>query len=517
MPITISTAPNSIVPSGTTNLVRLSADNWDDFSYKTLFSLIFYDKKGKPHNIGSVKIGFFNQPKGRTSDILPPMLPALGETFFSLGQDVEYYKNIRAMLDQESGNELLLALRDVIYLPELLAIAEKEDVFQTSLMRNVSSTVIHHQFIRVLSGHAALSEFHFAYRYPGSNKTAKIDLTFKVEPSSKPSTNIHVLIGRNGVGKTTLLNNMVDSILDSDSEEDTVGRFYTAGLYSNSRISADYFSGVVSVSFSAFDTRVPPPERRDPTLGLAYSYIGLKKVTSTDGVRRDSPKTVEDLCEDFIRSLKACLTLQAKKERWVTAIRKLESDTNFADMNLSELANLGPEASTGLATKLFRLMSSGHRVVLLSITKLVETVEEKTLVVIDEPESHLHPPLLSAFTRAISDLLINRNGVAIVATHSPVVVQEVPKSCVWILSRSRSEGRSDRPENETFGENVGVLTREIFKLEVTKSGFHEVLEQAVKEGKSFETIKDEYGNQLGFEAQAILRALILNRTPTPGA
>ncbi len=44
---------------------------------------------------------------------------------------------------------------------------------------------------------------------------------------------------------------------------------------------------------------------------------------------------------------------------------------------------------------LIKRMSSGHAIVLLTVTKLVARVEEKTLVLIDEPESHLHPPLLS--------------------------------------------------------------------------------------------------------------------------
>jgi hypothetical protein len=38
------------------------------------------------------------------------------------------------------------------------------------------------------------------------------------------------------------------------------------------------------------------------------------------------------------------------------------------------------------------------------------------------------PPLLAAMMRALSDLLVDRNGVAVVATHSPVVLQEVPAS-----------------------------------------------------------------------------------------
>lgn len=158
--------------------------------------------------------------------------------------------------------------------------------------------------------------------------------------------------------------------------------------------------------------------------------------------------------------------------------------------------------------RLFKKLSSGHAIVLLTLTKLVEFVEEKTLVLIDEPESHLHPPLLAAFTRALSELLLNRNGVAILATHSPVVLQEVPKSCVSILRRVRLTGKSEKPKSETFGENVGVLTREVFGLEVRRSGYFDLLAKDVRSGKSYNDILSDYNEQLGFEGRAILRALI---------
>ncbi|GLG84160.1 hypothetical protein [Acinetobacter calcoaceticus] len=103
----------------------------------------------------------------------------------------------------------------------------------------------------------------------------------------------------------------------------------------------------------------------------------------------------------------------------------------------------------------------------------------------------------------MSDLLTNRNGVAIIATHSPVLLQGVPKACVSIIRRIRLTSKVDRPESETFAENVGVLTREVFGLEVTKSGYHELLEQSVSNGKTYEEIESEYDNQLGFEGDAI--------------
>ena len=156
-------------------------------------------------------------------------------------------------------------------------------------------------------------------------------------------------------------------------------------------------------------------------------------------------------------------------------------------------------------------MSSGHAIVLLTITRLVETVQEKTLVLRDEPESHPHPPLLSAFIRALADLLHDQNGVAIVATHSPVVLQEIPRSCVWKLFRVRSAVSAARPKIETFAENVGMLTSEVFSLEVVRSGFHGLLEQSVNEGASFDDILNRYKKQLGLEGRAILAALIAVR------
>ncbi|WP_254911141.1 AAA family ATPase [Pseudoalteromonas sp. A601] len=156
-------------------------------------------------------------------------------------------------------------------------------------------------------------------------------------------------------------------------------------------------------------------------------------------------------------------------------------------------------------------MSSGHAIVLLTITRLVATVGQKTLILIDEPESHLHPPLLAAFIRALSELTYDKNAVAIIATHSPVVLQEVPKSCVWKVNRIGSTMETWRPRVETFGENVGVLTKEVFGLEVAMSGFYDLLAKSVATGGEYEDIVHEYRGQLGMEARALLKALIMER------
>jgi hypothetical protein len=133
-------------------------------------------------------------------------------------------------------------------------------------------------------------------------------------------------------------------------------------------------------------------------------------------------------------------------------------------------------------------------------------------VLLDEPEAHLHPPLLSAFIRALSDLLVDRNAVALIATHSPVVLQEVPRGCVWKLRRTgQSLVNVERPEIETFGENVGILTREVFGLEVSQSGFHRLLQDAVEQDLSYEEVVRKFDGALGSEARGLAQALVAVR------
>jgi predicted ATPase len=166
-------------------------------------------------------------------------------------------------------------------------------------------------------------------------------------------------------------------------------------------------------------------------------------------------KDPKALAVEFGNSVRICLQ-GARLARWQRALHVLESDPIFAEKEVASLAveAVDEEVLKTRARDLFRELSSGHKIVLLTVTRLVESVEERTLVLLDEPESHLHPPLLSAFVRALSDLLVNRNGVAIIATHSPVVLQEVPRECVWRLCRAGDSVTAERPDIETFGENV---------------------------------------------------------------
>jgi len=508
-------------PNNGVATIYLVKDAWNDYSFVTMFYMHIHDEDGILHDIGQIKIAF----KGQTTTIptyekLNERFEHLDESYFSLGQGVSFYKNIAA-IPNGFGKKALIELNDIVLIPHLIDGIRDEEVFKDSLLRNYSLTTVKGQFSRVLEGKAELTDFKFKFSRPESDVIGGTVLNFDVNVGSTPSTNIHAIIGRNGVGKTTLLNGMIEAITDRSKPY----QFIDTSTFWNERvIDEDYFSSLVSVSFSAFDPFTPPVDQPDPAKGTCYFYIGLK-----DSNNSEKHRDIAELRKDCVKALTSCFYKPEKTTRWLNAITKLGSDENFASMKLERLEFIyrdiksrksGSEQSDSTEFReqylaevdsFLSKMSSGHAIVLLTITRLVASVEEKTLVLLDEPESHLHPPLLSAFIRALGDLLHDQNGVAIIATHSPVVLQEIPKSCVWKIYRVGKNVQTSRPDIETFGENVGLLTSEVFSLEVERSGFHSMLDNSVKSGRSYEEILKDYDNQLGFEGRAILKVLITKR------
>jgi predicted ATPase len=498
-------------PTANHPCVVLMEDEWDDwFEFSTMYTLYVFEDNGVRHEIGSVKIGQFGMKEKQRRPEIPPEFEALDDRFFSLGQDDSYYARLNELVP-DLRDEILQALRDLAFSDALLfEAAQKERVTDSSLLRSVSRGTVRDQFRRIALGGARLCQYKFAYTSVATGKTKRLGahFSFEVQPDSQPPTNIHVIIGRNGVGKTHLFNAMSKALTFQKEDGVDNGHFD----FPDEKPGEGIFANLVSVTFSAFDPFEPISHSQSRKGPVEYSYIGLKRISKAGDEKSLQPKSPQMLSREFTESAKLC-RLGTRAGRWARALRMLESDPIFKDAGVATLApseEMNPSAGSS-TSDVFSHLSSGHKIVLLTITRLVETVAERTLVLIDEPEAHLHPPLLSAFIRALSDLLINRNGVAIVATHSPVILQEVPRSCVWKLRRSGSVVAAERPEIETFGENVGTLTREVFGLEVTESGFHRLLAEKVAATRSYEQVLGLFNGELGGEAKAIVRGLLAAR------
>ena len=498
------------VPAGARNQAFLFQDKWDDWGkYRTQFALNVVDESGETHYIGEVKIGQKGLLPAREvsenhrAPSLPREFDSLDENFFSLGQGEDYYENLNK-LSTELCQRVLHGLQDCAADLRIFDANYNETVMQESLLRSVQASSVRGRLSRLSRGDARLTKFDFSYALPSIAEVPSATLGFAVVPESNPPTNVHALIGRNGVGKTRCMRSLALALLGRQAPVDeSYGAIEMGGNDFDEKWS---FAGVIFVSFSAFDDFRLQPQSTD---SISSNQIGLRYIAS--GIDNESVKTFDALGSEFADSLQRCRA-GVKANRWRAAVNTLEEDDLFGEANVSALLDL-PFGSEWIdaTKKLFTRLSSGHAIVLLTVTRLVELVDERTLVLLDEPEGHLHPPLLASFIRCLSDLLVKRNGVAIIATHSPVVLQEVPQSCAWKLRRSRNYSVAERPSVETFGENLGILTREVFGLQVTQSGFHRLIRLAVAEGLDYSGVLEKFNSQLGDEAKAIVQALIAER------
>ena len=487
-PIKFVVVPQKSAQKNELNTFYLVRDNWDDYGFMTSFFIYFVNQSGEEKSLGSVKITY----KGFTAGFV--MLPAdsfsqLPNNYCSLGNQ-GYYEELMGLLDKER-EAILIGLRDCAYQQNIFEEFSNEESFKTSLLRYITVDNVAKLFRTTLDGNVILTPYEFLVRINADDST-KIDV--KVTPYSSPPSNIHVLIGRNGVGKTRILSGLAESIAHSVSPNN-ISQTVDVDFHGKS----EWFTNLITIAFSPFDHFKPISSIKGSSKIQKCHYIGLK---NDDG---NSFKKLIDLQSDFVESIRICLN-SVRKKRWIEAIEILNSDPIFESYKLQNFT--GDDSSLLKLREIFSLLSSGHKIILLIITKLVELVDEKTLVLIDELENHLHPPLLSSCVRAISDLLIKRNAVAIIATHSPVVLQEVPKFCITIIERVGSQYSLFKPEQETYGENIGTLTREVFRLEVETSGFYKTIREFLNKEEDFDKLMDHFDGNIGSAGRAIARSII---------
>ncbi|HTD07720.1 MAG TPA: AAA family ATPase, partial [Solirubrobacteraceae bacterium] len=444
----------------------LSPDVWDDYGYKTMWWVRVHLDPKTVLDLEHVKIVQKSQDDGRTK--LPgPRFECLPSDYCSLGQAMSYYEILFAA-GKEVYEPFLKGLRDMVFLSSVRERFGKQPGVVTSLMRFGSALAaleIAPAIFKTAEQGAVRSQLAFEYRFPQSDLTTE----FRYGGVSELPTRTVAVIGYNGAGKTRLLGHL-GMLAYHDVKKASTEQFReTNGMYIGRRPS---FGGVVAISYSAYDDFEVPGhgtgrnaarnrelvEEGRAAMGN-YTYIGLRQA-SQDGRISTVLKTIEDLTRDFHTAL-ARARKPEREDALIAAFEPIRKEPSFEV--LAELPDV--TASARIWESAFARLSTGHKIVLNIIVQLCANLERRSIVLFDEPELHLHPPLLAALLRSIGVALERHDSFAVVATHSPVVLQEIPGRQVKVLRRYPGDLAVEGPEIETFGENVGALTRQVFSLD----------------------------------------------------
>lgn len=284
------------------NCIILTSDDWDDYGFVTKFHMS-YKKDDSLNPIGEVKIGFTGQkPKSNNQSsssykemtylIIPNNFTRLESKFFSIGQSPEYYEALNNLFG-ETAKDILRSLNDVAIQPDASKY-DDEEVYKVSLLRSVDEWVIENQYKPIIDGRSKLTDFEFLFNY----KNAMFE--FNIKANSTPPTNIHALIGRNGVGKTTILNDMFETLLNNNKS----GHFASVKRSPFSFISSsatamdsDYFSKVIYISYSIFGSYIPNCNNSEK-----FSYLGLKGIKEIGEKKEFYIKNLDDLDNEISKS-----------------------------------------------------------------------------------------------------------------------------------------------------------------------------------------------------------------------
>jgi len=456
---------------------RVERDTWDDFGFCTLFHLTYYSGDRQPALVGQTKI----MQGSANETTLDKVFENLGDSFCSLGQDVEFYERIREFFP-DNWRQVLDPLNDVAANPGLLDRFEGERAFRTSLLRFSEASKALAQGLKILDGRDYKEPFHFTYSCQLGTSTLPHKVEFRFDKNSSLPFRIVALVGKNGTGKTQYLASLASDL--SGQKRVTSN----SGTFSPSR---PPFGKVIAIAYSAFDQFARPSSTRT----FSYHYCGLH---NDKGLM---PHT--RMVDRFLESVKRVRELDRVSE-WSAFV-----STAVDPSRLELLAEMVISGRVDRDAVKYR--SSGETILLYVLTEIMANIRDESLLLFDEPEMHLHPNATASLIRGIDRILSKYDSYAILATHSPIILQEIPSDSVLVFARQGDVPMIRMLDIESFGENLSTLTEHVFETIEIKANFKEVLKRLAQE-HSYGTVLGMFRGRLSFNAKMFLKA---QYSPTP--
>uniref|UniRef100_UPI0015C4FDD2 AAA family ATPase n=2 Tax=Paenibacillus TaxID=44249 RepID=UPI0015C4FDD2 len=108
--------------------------------------------------------------------------------------------------------------------------------------------------------------------------------------------------------------------------------------------------------------------------------------------------------------------------------------------------------------------SSGELSLFLRLVEIAHSVSENSVLLIDEPETHLHPKWINGYINILKDI-IDVNCHVIIATHAPLIVSDIPKENIILLKKNGTAIYQDYIEEQTIGLEYDGILKKIFDVE----------------------------------------------------
>ncbi|OWV86849.1 hypothetical protein ATY79_08540 [Rhizobium sp. R693] len=521
-------------------------DNWNDFG-RHFFAYVVAigpDSHVMDANIRLMVEGFQSTAAALVAalgenDVVS--IEAIGGAFVSLLPDAELYGELVSRIGFGSAISALRILGDAVVL--------KIEETNNHLLELVGSEDFHLGVLRAQGSYAALQRgaryfrdtpppavedaaqsFTFSSTLPSADNEYSISFDFEEDLIFHDRT--AVLIGKNGTGKTQLLNSIVAGL----TAEATDG-----GATQN------LFSPIISVSRVLVFSSVPQdpfPKRIGAWHRIDYEYFPISAHDSSSvdgtlaalagclrgnrGVYFDEEGEIGrlELIQLALKSLGLWhhlhLPITAKQNDDLPHVAVVNGLSFFPIRR-----HLNEKRSLLLIQRLDwsrpvvvlddhgepRRLSSGEMAMLRLAIQMTSAIEPGSLLLLDEPENHLHPNYVSQAMNLLHEVLIATKSIAIVATHSAYIVREAPRQRVHILTLEDREITIASPRMQTFGASVDTISQFVFGDTNVDHRYQRALEKwALETGREIgiDRVISDFGEDLNPESLSLIASTIRN-------
>lgn len=429
----------------------LVRDYFDDFTFKTTFHLRMYESKDTYNEIGVIRILDIDNKMTN----LPSRFKRLDKNrFCSLGDGIDFYDRLMVLEGNELFLKVLNALNDTFIDEQLRDRYIDNDGYQKSLLRYSASKELLNEskailMSKLLSDSFLMTKdnqiaFNFSTKLP--QFSTKHSATFYFNGSVSKYDRIKILIGKNGTGKTSYLRNLA-LCLSGESSNRRLGKFTPE---------VPHIGSVIMISYSAFDSFQQPTQKNS-----SYVYCGL----NLERGKVSHAQIIADVQNNLSNILDS-----KKKNIFKEILLKSEILHGNDFLLLDDLDQVSQ-------------LSSGQAILMKYLTDIVKNVQENSMILIDEIETHLHPNYMISLLRFLGEVLENFNSFCILSTHSPLVVQEIDLSRSLILHRHGKNIEIIQKDRNYIAESLGTIVDDVFNLSPRDHLYTQILNEISRKGE----------------------------------
>ena len=530
----------------------LEENDWDDYGYQTTYNLHASKQltKGSPEYLGTLRI----MQKGQSTDdsyLLKQIFKnkafgELPEDFVSVSMDVDLYMGINRYLDNKEdrlavvkGLHLILGENSEFFDDSLY----KDKCFTSSLLRDGSSL----DNFALQKGFSLLNSSEYYYdlrketlevKFEHVSNTINLHFTsVESDDDERLPNGVVVFIGKNGSGKSTAIYRLAKLMYTDSTQRFRMKKKVGEIVPNNVGVSKMFL-----ISYSPFDNFILPTSYSKDYIRLLktgedvnsrFVFCGIRDIAKEeadiqigedsdeerinqiidDRKKKTTLKDIETLAVEFSTAMTIVIEDYAYKyAKWTEFLEgcRINQPSLFEDVK-----NIVFGTTKEAMQERFLSLSTGHKFFIHAYARLLAYMDDNCLLLFDEPENHLHPPLLSFMMAEIRKLLARTHSVMFIATHSPVILQETFAKNVFVVRKNGSTTNISQPQIETYGANISAITSEVFDLTTEVTKFHDAINHLYKKWNmesepSVERMLDRFEERLGHKLADQMESYLIN-------